>query len=58
MDQPRDTDPAETREWLDSLEGVIEVEGPERAHFLLEKVIDGARRARRAGAVFGQRRPT
>jgi pyruvate dehydrogenase E1 component len=44
MDQPRDTDPAETREWLDSLDGVIEVEGPERAHFLLEKVIDGARR--------------
>ena len=44
MDQPRDTDPAETREWLDSLDGVIEVEGPERAHFLLERVIDGARR--------------
>ena len=44
MDQPRDTDPTETREWLDSLDGVIEVDGPERAHFLLEKVVDEARR--------------
>nr|HMO31329.1 pyruvate dehydrogenase (acetyl-transferring), homodimeric type [Enterovirga sp.] len=44
MDQARDTDPAETREWLDSLDGVIEVEGPERAHFLLGQVIDEARR--------------
>jgi pyruvate dehydrogenase E1 component len=37
-----DTDPAETQEWLDSLEGVIEVDGPERAHYLLSRVIDGA----------------
>ena len=44
MDQPRDTDPAETREWLDSLDGVLEVEGPARAHFLLDQVIDEARR--------------
>jgi pyruvate dehydrogenase complex dehydrogenase (E1) component len=39
----RDTDPVETKEWLDSLEGVIEVDGPERAHFLLNRVMDGAR---------------
>src|SRR2546430_4545650 len=39
-----DTDPAETKEWLDALDGVIEVEGAERAHYLLEKVLDGARR--------------
>ena len=44
MDYTRDTDPVETQEWLDSLEGVIEVEGPERAHFLLNRVMDGARR--------------
>ncbi len=31
-----DTDSQETREWLDALEGVIEQEGPERAHFLIE----------------------
>ena len=46
MDQP-DTDPQETREWLDALEGVLEREGPERAHFLIEELIG---RARRAGA--------
>jgi pyruvate dehydrogenase E1 component len=44
LDYTRDTDPVETQEWLDSLEGVIEVEGPERAHFLLNRVMDGARR--------------
>ena len=42
--QGRDTDPTETREWVDALEGVIEVEGAERAHYLLERVLDGARR--------------
>ncbi len=44
MDYTRDTDPVETREWLDSLDGVIEVDGPERAHFLLHRVMNGARR--------------
>ena len=44
MDLRRDTDPTETREWLDSLDGVLEVDGPERASYLLECVIDGARR--------------
>ena len=39
-----DIDPTETQEWLDSLEGVIEVDGPERTHFLLNRVMDGARR--------------
>jgi pyruvate dehydrogenase E1 component len=42
--QGRDTDPTETREWVDALEGVIEVEGAERASYLLERVLDGARR--------------
>ena len=39
-----DVDPQETREWLDALESVLENEGPERAHFLLEKLIEKARR--------------
>ncbi|MEM1249129.1 MAG: pyruvate dehydrogenase (acetyl-transferring), homodimeric type [Acidobacteriota bacterium] len=39
-----DSDPLETREWLEALEAVIEREGPERAHFLLESLIDKARR--------------
>jgi pyruvate dehydrogenase E1 component len=43
MDRNRDLDPVETREWLDSLESVLEVDGPERVHFLLEQVIDSAR---------------
>ena len=35
-----DADPQETREWLDALEAVIAQEGPERAHFLIEKLIE------------------
>ena len=40
-----DPDSLETQEWLDALEAVLEREGPERAHFLLEKLIDKARRS-------------
>ena len=43
-DENPDIDPDETREWLDSLESVLEHEGPERAHFLIEALIDKARR--------------
>ncbi|MCH8505622.1 MAG: hypothetical protein LAT50_15060, partial [Ectothiorhodospiraceae bacterium] len=43
-ERPQDVDPQETREWLDALEAVIEEEGPERAHFLLESLVDKARR--------------
>ena len=39
-----DADPIETREWLDALESVIQREGPERAHYLLEQLLDEARR--------------
>jgi pyruvate dehydrogenase E1 component len=41
---PRDTDAQETGEWLDALEAVMEREGPPRAHYLLERLIDQARR--------------
>ena len=41
----QDIDPAETQEWLAALEAVIEHEGPERAHFLLEQLIDKSRRS-------------
>ena len=40
-----DTDNQETQEWLDSLNSVINTDGPERAHFLIEKMIDQARRS-------------
>ncbi len=40
-----DIDSVETQEWIDALEAVIENEGVERAHFLLEQMIDKARRS-------------
>jgi hypothetical protein len=43
METPQDLDPVETGEWLDSLEAVIDAEGVERAHFLLENLIVKAR---------------
>jgi len=39
-----DPDLLETQEWLDALDAVIDREGPERAHYLLEKLIELARR--------------
>src|SRR3954462_14214273 len=39
-----DSDAQETGEWLDALEAVMEREGPPRAHYLLERLIDHARR--------------
>ncbi len=46
-DDPRqnDIDKAETQDWKDSLEAVIERDGPERAHFLIESLIEKARRS-------------
>jgi pyruvate dehydrogenase E1 component len=38
-----DADQQETREWMDALSAVIESEGPERAHFLLEQLLEHAR---------------
>jgi pyruvate dehydrogenase E1 component len=40
-----DADPQETKEWLESIESVLRVEGPERAHFLIEQLIDETRRS-------------
>ena len=42
--QDQDTDPLETAEWLDSMHAVIEREGLERAHYLLELLVDFTRR--------------
>ncbi len=36
-EQIHDQDPQETREWLEALDGVLENEGAERAHYLVEK---------------------
>jgi pyruvate dehydrogenase E1 component len=40
-----DPDAQETNEWLDALEAVIAQEGPERAHYLIEKQVEFARRS-------------
>ena len=40
-----DTDPEETREWLEALQAIINNEGVERAHFIIESLVDQARRA-------------
>jgi len=45
MTEQHDIDPQETQEWLDALDAVIANEGLERAHYLLEKLIDDARRS-------------
>jgi len=38
-----DLDPQETQEWIDSLDGIVETAGRERADFLLRKVLKRAR---------------
>ncbi|MDK4575579.1 pyruvate dehydrogenase (acetyl-transferring), homodimeric type [Kingella kingae] len=39
-----DLDPIETQEWLDSLASVLQNEGAERAHFILENLVKYTRR--------------
>ncbi|MBL1265543.1 pyruvate dehydrogenase (acetyl-transferring), homodimeric type [Methylomicrobium sp. RS1] len=38
-----DIDPAETREWIEALQAVLEKDGNERAHFLIEQLVAVAR---------------
>jgi pyruvate dehydrogenase E1 component len=45
VDRANDKDPAETREWLEALDSVFRADGTERAHYLLERLIDQARRS-------------
>ena len=45
MPTPGDPDPQETQEWLDAIASVLEYEGPERAQFLLERLVDTTRRS-------------
>ncbi|MCU0977419.1 MAG: pyruvate dehydrogenase (acetyl-transferring), homodimeric type, partial [Steroidobacteraceae bacterium] len=42
--RPEDIDPLETQEWLESIDSVLKAHGAERAHFLLDRMIDHARR--------------
>ncbi len=43
METRPDIDPEETREWLDALDAVIDAEGVDRGHFLLENLLTKAR---------------
>jgi len=43
---PPDADPRETREWLEAFDALVEVEGRERAMFLLRKLLEHARARR------------
>src|SRR5690606_3094825 len=40
-----DPDPIETQEWLESIEAVLDRDGPARAHQLLENMVEVTRRA-------------
>jgi len=40
-----DPNPLETREWIESLKAVIDIEGPQRAHQLLEGMVELSRRS-------------
>jgi pyruvate dehydrogenase E1 component len=42
--EPIDLDPAETGDWLDSLEAVLEHSGPERVAFLVTRLLEAAQR--------------
>lgn len=44
IEKPEDLNPVETREWLESLDQVIEEAGPERAKYLLERLAHEAAR--------------
>lgn len=46
-EKEQDIDPQETQEWLEALDSLLEREGVERGHFILEQLVA---RARRSGA--------
>jgi len=52
MTDTNDLDPSETREWLESVEDVIDRDGTDRAHFLLDQAVAAAR-SRGANLPFG-----
>ena len=44
MNKISDNDPLETQEWREALASVLEFEGPDRAHYLLDELFTEARR--------------
>ena len=45
MGHPHDVDPDETREWIEALQALIREEGEDRAEYLLQQLLDTARRS-------------
>ena len=45
MEPLPDIDPQETQEWLEALESVLTQGGSDRAHYLLERLVEKARRS-------------
>ena len=45
MDIRQDLDPVETQEWIDSLKAVLQHRGPERAQYILQRIVEEASRA-------------
>jgi pyruvate dehydrogenase E1 component len=45
VDRTGDSDSVETSEWLDALDSVFRTDGAERGHYLIERLIDQARRS-------------
>ena len=48
-----EVDPQETREWLEALDAVVNADGPQRAQFLLERVVGHAQLTGAAPAPAG-----
>lgn len=44
-EEQKDIDQQEPQEWLEALESILECEGVERAHFILEQLIAKARKS-------------
>ena len=44
-DKDKDIDPQETQEWLEALDSILEREGVERAHYILEQLVAKARKS-------------
>ena len=38
--RPIDSEPQETQDWVEALESSLRTDGPERAHFLIEALIE------------------
>src|SRR6201992_2660194 len=53
MASPVEVDPQETREWLEALDAVVASDGPQRAQFLLERVVGHAQLTGAAPAPAG-----